>query len=51
MSNSFALLTEELTEKPVERALVIGDCILSHMKLAMSLGIPAGLNGKLINDQ
>ncbi|KAK3505899.1 hypothetical protein QTP70_003692 [Hemibagrus guttatus] len=40
MSNRFALLSEEPAEKP-ERALVIGDSILRHVKLARPLGAPA----------
>ncbi|KAK3533809.1 hypothetical protein QTP70_031042 [Hemibagrus guttatus] len=40
MSNRFALLSEEHAEKP-ERALVIGDSILRHVKLARPLGAPA----------
>ncbi|KAK3525980.1 hypothetical protein QTP70_011773 [Hemibagrus guttatus] len=41
MSNSFALLSEAPAEKP-ERALVIGNSILRHVKLARPLGAPAG---------
>ncbi|KAK3566959.1 hypothetical protein QTP86_007009 [Hemibagrus guttatus] len=40
MSNRFALLSEAPTEKP-ERALVIGDSVLRHVKLARLLGAPA----------
>ncbi|KAF7705703.1 hypothetical protein HF521_020989, partial [Silurus meridionalis] len=40
MSNRFALLSEAPAEKP-ERALVIGDSILRHEKLARPLGAPA----------
>ncbi|KAK3566875.1 hypothetical protein QTP86_004773 [Hemibagrus guttatus] len=40
MSNRFALLNEAPAEKP-ERALVIGDSILRHVKLARPLEAPA----------
>ncbi|KAK3557298.1 hypothetical protein QTP70_026680, partial [Hemibagrus guttatus] len=40
MSNRFALLSEAPAEKP-ERALVLGDSILRHVKLARPLGAPA----------
>ena len=42
VSNRFALLSEAPAEKP-ERALVIGDSILRHVKLARPLGAPAAL--------
>ncbi|MCJ8744398.1 hypothetical protein PDJAM_G00118210 [Pangasius djambal] len=42
VSNRFALLGEAPAEKP-ERALVIGDSILWHVKLARPLGAPAAL--------
>ncbi|XP_060775023.1 uncharacterized protein LOC132884939, partial [Neoarius graeffei] len=42
VSNRFALLSDAPTEKP-ERALVIGDSIIRHMKLAQPLGAPAAL--------
>ena len=38
MSNRFAPLSETPSETPVERALVIGDSILWHVKLASPLG-------------
>ncbi|KAI5085412.1 hypothetical protein C0J45_23126, partial [Silurus meridionalis] len=40
VSNRFALLSEAPAEKP-ERALVLGDSILRHVKLARPLGAPA----------
>ncbi|XP_060758750.1 uncharacterized protein LOC132869548 [Neoarius graeffei] len=42
VSNRFALLSDAPTEKP-ERALVIGDSIIRHVKLAQPLGAPAAL--------
>ncbi|XP_060763863.1 uncharacterized protein LOC132872794 [Neoarius graeffei] len=42
VSNRFALLSDATTEKP-ERALVIGDSIIRHVKLAQPLGAPAAL--------
>lgn len=42
VSNRFALLSETPAEKP-ERALVIGDSIMRHVKLARPLGAPAAL--------
>ncbi|KAI5102912.1 hypothetical protein C0J45_6493 [Silurus meridionalis] len=40
LSNRFALLSEAPAEKP-ERALVLGDSIMRHVKLARPLGAPA----------
>lgn len=38
--NRFALISEAPAENP-ERALIIGDSILTHVKLAMPLGAAA----------
>ncbi|KAI4890395.1 hypothetical protein NFI96_006742 [Prochilodus magdalenae] len=44
VSNRFSLLGEKPVEKPVERALVTGDSILPHVKIASPLGAPVAVS-------